>query len=360
MAQSIIRVILSLLLALVLQGCKGSPAASVQTEGEIHTYEVGTGITIEVYTPEGYRPENRYPVALFNDGEQLFSSSGWNLARTLDGLIDQDEIEPVIAVAIHAEGNRLDWYTPYEDPWITNNWGNYTPQAEIYAGIIMEEILPFIKDEFAIDETRVGIFGASLGGLFATWMGLHYPEVVTYSAGLSPSFWVAGHAIFEDLGSGYSSNHKFWFDIGTAEWNYYVPLYRALDQEGMTPGKNSFYYEVPDAEHSVSYWSERVRLPLKIFYGPPNPSPRSMEIVLECIPSQSRPGVFFRRMNPIITLSNDVRFSLAHRANYELLNGGGELGSEGSFRKDEGQSMEVRVTYRDFEQLVEIPKSFCE
>ncbi|WP_428235009.1 hypothetical protein [Gracilimonas sp.] len=191
-------------------------------------------------------------------------------------------------------------------------------------------------------------------------MGLKFPDKVKYSAGLSGSLWVADYSIFSEVEGSYDSEQKFWFDIGTNEWNYYVPLYTELDQHGVKPGENSFYYEVPNAAHVPSDWLQRIHLPLLAFFSPKtNPVPESLEVVIECIPSQSTPGRHFRRLNPIITLTNEVKYSLAHTASYSVLSGDAELGSEGSFRNNPQTEIEILVEYDSLSEAADIPVGWC-
>lgn len=317
-------------------------------------------MVIDVFIPENYTPDSTYSLLLLNDGENMFGDFSWNMDQILQNLISSGDIRPVIAVAIHSRGKRNNWYIPYNDPWITSNWGPYKPKALNYAQDIFTEVIPFIDEKFSIDTTEVGILGASLGGLISTWMGLNFPEKIKYSAGLSGSLWVADYSIFSEVDGPYNSGQKFWFDIGTNEWNYYIPLYAELDRSGLMPGVQNFYYEVPNGAHFIEDWIQRIDLPLKVFFSTDkNPEPVSLEVVLECIPSQSSPGKYFRRMNPIITLSNQVKYSLAHTASYTLLSGDAELGSEGSFINNPDSEIEILVEYKTFSKTVEIPVGWC-
>ncbi|MCP9290582.1 alpha/beta hydrolase [Gracilimonas sediminicola] len=317
-------------------------------------------MVIEVFVPEDYDPDSTYPLLLLNDGEDMFGGGSWGMDRVLQRLISDQKIKPVIAAAIYNQGQRMNWYIPYEDRWITTNWGPYTPSASGYAQDIFDYVIPYMDEHFSVDTSEVAIMGASLGGLISTWMGLKFPEKIKYSAGLSGSLWVADYSIFSEVEGSYDSGQKFWFDIGTTEWNYYVPLYTELDKHGVTPGENSFYYEVPNAAHVPSDWLQRIHLPLLAFFSPKtNPVPESLEVVLECIPSQSTPGRHFRRLNPIITLTNGVEYSLAHTASYSVLSGDAELGSEGSFRNNPQTEIEILVEYDSFSEAVDIPVGWC-
>ncbi|GAB5407953.1 MAG: hypothetical protein BalsKO_03180 [Balneolaceae bacterium] len=330
---------------------------------EIIQCSLTNGMIIELILPPDYNDSTSYPIMLFNDGETVFSGSGLNAKFTIDKLIKEKSIKPIITVAVYASGKRNNLYIPYDDDWITRNWGAYKPQAEQYYSEIINVLIPFIDERFSIDKNEIGIGGVSLGGLVSTWMGLKYPEKIKYSASLSGSFWVDDYRIFNEVRElGYNFGNKFWFDIGatTGEWNYYVPLYSKLDSVGVTPGEQSFYFEEKDAEHIFPDWRKRLELPLKIFFGTTDLEAEKMNVVLECIDSSSTLGLRFRRMNPIITLSNKAKFSLAHAATYKLLSGNGLLGSEGSFANDSGDELKVLIEYKEFSEQVTIPSGFCQ
>ncbi len=326
----------------------------------VHQVTLNNGMIIDLFLPEGYSSNKKYPLLLINDGEQIFQENGWNLEKILRDLIDKNKISPIIVAAVHSNGNRNNWYIPYKDNWITKNWGNYSPQSEYYANELIQKVIPELTKRYSVEQNEIGILGASLGGLVSTWLGLNYPEIIKYSASLSGSFWVADYKIVTDINSEYPPDNKFWFDIGTGEWNYYVPFYKALNDSGLVAGKQSFYYEVPDGQHTISDWSNRIENPLKLFFGThENTKVVSMNVIPECISSQSTPGKKFRRLNPVLKLSNEVRYSLAHNATYILINGSAEIGKEGSFFNDPDTEVKIRVNYQQFSEDITIPKGWC-
>jgi enterochelin esterase-like enzyme len=322
-----------------------------------------SGMVVDVSLPPNYSDTVKYPIMFLNDGESVFSANGLNAKFIIDNLIKTESIEPIITVAIYSQGRRNNLYIPYSDEWIVRNWGPYKSESEIYASLIINDLIPFLETQFSLDNEEVGIMGYSLGGLVSTWMGLKYPEYIKYSASLSGSFWVADYQIFNEVKeTGYDIENKFWFDIGatTGEWNYYVPLYSALDTAGVKPGEQSFYYEDKGARHTVSDWRKRLDLPLKLFFPPNEPTKEKMDVVLQCIQSAQNPERKFKRMNPIITFSNNAKYSLAHTAKYTLRSGNGQLGSEGSFLNDSGEELNVLVEYLDFSEEVVIPENYCQ
>ncbi len=352
--------ILNSILLLWIFSCSHPNEVVSQVSKQVERYTLPNGMIIDVYTPLEVNSEQSYPLLIINDGEVIFNQANWNFSTKLNQLIDSEEIEPIIAVAIHTSGNRNDWYIPYIDSWIMLNWGTYTPSSKEYANSIFEVVVPFIQKQYNIEENRTGIMGASLGGLVSTWMGIQYPEHIKYSASLSGSFWVNNYQIFKEVNTMENLEQKLWFDIGTNEWNYYVPFYKALDEKGLEPGIQNFYYEVPDARHTNADWLKRIHLPLKLFYGTDTEStPESMKVHLECIPSQSVPGRKFRRLNPVLTLSNGIKYSLAHTATYSLESGKAQIGIDGSFIPEGGSDIEINVFYQDFSSSVKISEDWC-
>jgi enterochelin esterase-like enzyme len=333
---------------------------SGQVPERVEKHSLPNGLTIDVYLPPGYDKEIGYPVLIFNDGEFIFDQNAWNMSPLLDQLIISKEINPIIGIAVHTGGKRNDWYIPYQDLWIQQNWGEYTPSAHKYAEQLLEEVIPFVQQHYSVNDSETGIIGASLGGLISTWTGIHYPEHFKYSASLSGSFWVDDHHIFDEAADVTDHGQTYWFDIGTGEWNYYVPLFRILDDVGFRPGSRNFYYEVPNGKHIASDWLNRIEIPLKVFYGTdPDPLPEALNVHLECIPSKSVPGKKFRRLNPVVTLSNGVKYSLAHTASYTVIQGEVEIGTDGSIQNNPNTLAEILVKYGSLSGKIAIPYGWC-
>ncbi len=333
-----------------------------QVPGQVHRTQLEAGVLIDIYTPPEYSERRDYPLLLLHDGEVIFDKNNWNLASVLDDLIVRKRIEPIIAVAIHHQGKRNDWYIPYEDPWIRRNWGSYTPSSDEYARLILQDVIPYLESEYHITKGRTGVMGFSLGGLISTWLGVHFSDEFKYSASLSGSYWVSDHQLFNEAKAGpiENSGQIYWFDIGTDEWNYYVPLYKILDDQGFEAGEQSYYYEVPGGQHSSPYWLNRLQIPLTLFYGTEkNSEPQSMDVHLQCIPSQSVPGRKFRRLNPVVSLQHGIKYSLAHKATYTVTVGDIQLGSEGSFSNNPEIDSEVLVEYGALSSRVAIPQGWC-
>lgn len=312
---------------------------------------------VDVYLPANYSENKAYPVIYFNDGQMLFKSGqSIRLREKLDKLIAKKQIEPIIVVGIYADIERTSNYVPYNDAYIAQNDFLFQPKAKTYAKDLTKKIIPYIDKKYSTLKDKEGraIFGFSHGGLNATWLLLNYPNFFSMAAALSPSFWVANYQIFEEAKK-FTAPSKIWFDIGTQEWNYYVPMIQPLLEAGGTYGTNVFYYEVLHGTHQANSWASRIHFPIQIFAGTNPAKPQTMETFVEVIPSQSRKNIYFQRLNPIITLSNGVKFSLANQAKYTLLNSeDGKILDDGRFEFHTGKDLEVEIIYKTLKNSITI------
>ncbi len=335
---------------------------NASAKGRIVHHAISDKAEISIYLPDSYGSNKPYQTIYFNDGETIFSAGyGWELEKKLDRLIGDKIIEPVIVVAIHSKGNRLSLYNPYHDYWIKQNWGFYTPQAIAYTELISETIIPFVEKNYSVKKevSSRAIFGYSLGGLHATWAGLVKANVFGFSAGLSPSYWVADKAIMNEIIS-QPGESRFWFDLGTAEWEYYIPFYKKLQQAGLKAGTDCFYYEMKDGGHTAADWIKRIEYPLIAFAGINKDNrPVTMELVFECIPSLSVPGKVYRRVNALVHLANGIRYTLSNTARYSLLKGDIKLGDDGTITAGTESKAEVEVSYADFRKRISFTIDDC-
>ena len=202
--------------------------------------------------------------------------------------------------------------------------------------------------------------GYSFGGLQAIWMALHYPNLFSFSAGLSPSFWVNEYEIFTD-GERRKPGQSFWFDIGTAEWNYYVPFIEALKKTGGKYGENIFYSEIPNGAHNAYWWRKRVIYPIMIFAGAKNNDIKKLDVEIEIITGQSKSDVYYQRLNPVVTLNNGIQYSIASEAIYTVLNPeAGLVKSDGRFEFSGSENLKIEVTYSGFRKLVNVKYKYVQ
>jgi predicted alpha/beta superfamily hydrolase len=181
---------------------------------------------LRVWLPPGYGlPENsgdRYPVCYLNDGQNLFdrttSFAGieWQVDETADRLIRDGVIPPMIFVGIDNTGlERLKEYLPYRsvNPLVLR------PQGNKYPAFLLEEVLPFIQQNYRIakgpENTALG--GSSLGGLISLFVAMAAPGVFGRLLLESPSLWVSNRRILRDARRFRQWPEKIFLAIGTRE-----------------------------------------------------------------------------------------------------------------------------------------------
>ncbi len=296
-------------------------------DSKIMRYGVKDLFTLDIYLPSTYDSTANYKVVYLNDGESIFG-----FKSEFDRLIGDAKISPIVVVGIHAGEKRMDKYIPYSDPWVKENWGHYYPFAEAYNSVLFDGIIPFVEKNFAVSDKASdrAIIGYSLGGLHATWAGLKNPKIFGVVGALSPSFWIDDYHIIKDQFEP-NSGQKFWFDIGTSEWNYYVDMIGNLDTLGWELGRDIFYFEEVGAGHSFNYWKDRIQYPLILLAGQQNMEIESFEIEITCIPSQSKPGLTYKRVVPQVSLKSGLKYTALSQVKYEVVKGKGHINEDGSY-----------------------------
>ncbi|MEO8172053.1 MAG: alpha/beta hydrolase-fold protein [Sediminibacterium sp.] len=320
-----------------------SSSASSQT----HSIEQKTvnGFRLSIYLPPGYHKGQVYKILYCNDGQTIFGSDGLNMDQQADDLLSKKLIGPLIMVGIHSDENRTSNYVPYDDEGARQDFGNYKPAADSYTQKIISKVIPFIEKEYGVAGSR-GIAGYSFGGLHATWATLHYPDLFNFSAALSPSYWVDDFRLFKEASKA-KKEQRYYFDMGTGEWNYYVPFIR---YSSLTLLENVFYYEAADAYHNINDWRKRIPNVLLLFAGKTDTTVYTWKIHQEIIKSAAT-GKFYLRINPVITYSNGLTCSLSYAATFLLLNPeDGVVNTDGSFRFNGTKDLKVKIIYKNEER----------
>lgn len=134
---------------------------------------LGNTRRISVYVPPGYNgSEARYPVLVVNHGDRALRSGAFQ--NTLDNLIGQKKIEPLIAIFVpRASGAE---------------YGG--PPSENYVKMLTEELLPHLDRHYRTDPKRRAAIGVGSAGLISTYAALKSPDVFQKVA--VQSFYVNG------------------------------------------------------------------------------------------------------------------------------------------------------------------------
>lgn len=140
----------------------------------------GDKITLDVYTPEGYRSGGRrYPViynihgrgGAYNRGDPV------NFRKAMVDAISRGILPPVIAV--YPDGTRNGWYADSKDKKI------------LIETHIIREIIPWVDSEYgtkASKQYRV-IQGMSMGGYGASLYAVKFPELFSICINYDGAMW---------------------------------------------------------------------------------------------------------------------------------------------------------------------------
>ena len=299
-------------------------------------------LTADIYYPSDYDSTRRYPIIYCNEGS--------NFGEIYGQLLSLDAA-PFIMVGIEGSNTRAERFLPYFDATLDP----YEPKAEEYTLAIINELIPEVESRYSINERKRAIFGISFSGIHATWAGIRYPEVFTFSAGLSPSYWVADNAIFSEGTSqlrveGFGARSKFYFDRGTAEWRSSLPMISTLANGELRYGSDIYYYEAIGGRHDGPSWSIRIEIPFRLFLEGSGKEIVSFDVSSYCVEEN---GAQQGRINPLVTLANNVVFSVMPLAEYEITEGSGDILSDGRYALN-SSTMTVEVSYAGFTSTVEL------
>lgn len=165
-------------------------------------------------------------VLYLNDGQDL---KELRLLETLKLLYDQNAIQPLIIVAIHANKDRLLEYGISSIPDYKNR-GN---RANNHKNFVLHELRPFLNSLLKIQQQPSTTYfaGFSLGGLSAMDIGFKNSKYFSKIGVFSGSFWWRSKALtdpsFDEkkdrimhrivANSKPDLNQKFWFECGTKD-----------------------------------------------------------------------------------------------------------------------------------------------
>ena len=240
---------------------------------------------VVVYLPPGYSEKDNfpYPVALLQDGQNIFDTQtavfgvDWGVEETAERLIVEQEIRPVILVAVYNSPDRVIEYTPFPDP--EHGGGG----ASLYEEFLLEELLPFLETRYHLSKRTEdrAVIGSSLGGLLALHLGWSHPKQFGSVGSLSPSLWWGRRGMITGIAGREAPplRPQIWIDGGTLESeaddnNNGVPdliddlrtMRVVLQSKGYELDKDLHYREVEGQRHDEHAWSLRVGDVLRAFF----------------------------------------------------------------------------------------------
>jgi enterochelin esterase-like enzyme len=212
---------------------------------------------------------------ILNDGQD---SEALQIKYTIERLSQRDEIEPIIAVAIHA-GDRMQEYGVAGE----KDFSGRGSKAGLYTDFIIQELVPYLNNYFPVDGGNISIAGFSLGALSALDIAWNNPAVFQKVGAFSGSFWWRNldatdqqfdekvHRIMHNQIRDTKKNPqlKFWFQTGTKDENSdrnkngvidsiddTLDLIAELTKKGYRPFHDIVYHEVKGGEHNQHTWAQ--------------------------------------------------------------------------------------------------------
>jgi len=237
MKKSSIAVALVCVLALHMPGIglAQTHAPVMLQSSELHQISTNSGTQFDIYVsfPLGYDSsgDTKYPVFYVTDAKM-----GFALVTQAYRLMQMgEEVIPVILVGVdtpnmsapESRASRKFLLTPtrsvLDEKESAARYGAevQTGGAGAFRSVLKNEIIPWVNERFPTSDVR-GLFGYSLGGLFATHVLFVEPELFSHYLIGSPSLWWDDAIIFE-LEKDYAKEHenlsaRAFFSVGAEEY----------------------------------------------------------------------------------------------------------------------------------------------
>lgn len=130
----------------------------------------GTEHALWVYTPLDYDRRGAYPLLILLDGQWM--NGPMQVPAMADALIKHKRLQPLVIAMLESgnQANRL-------QDFVSNDQ---------YATTIVEELLPQLQQDYAINTANLGIGGVDLGAIAAAYTALNYAQTFASLIMLSP------------------------------------------------------------------------------------------------------------------------------------------------------------------------------
>lgn len=256
---------------------------------------------VDIWLPNGYSEDEKYPVLYMHDGQMLFDAEttwnkqAWEVDEIAGKLIAENSTQKFIVVGIwnNNQKRHSEYFPqkPYESltkiqkDTLTAQLKkagrvstNFKPISDDYLKYIVKELKPFVDKKFSTkkDKNNTFIAGSSMGGLISIYAICEYPTVFGGTACLSthwPEIFTVENNPFPNAFLSYlkknlphPKTHKIYFDYGDETLD---ALYPKLQKEvDLVMLENGFYINnwvtkfFPGDDHSEKSWKERLDIPL--------------------------------------------------------------------------------------------------
>ena len=255
----------------------------------LHSTHLDRDVLIDIYLPPVSSGDKHVSLLIINDGQDL---PKFYFDQMLAELYEQKEIEPILCVGIHCSAERkMEYGTANE-----LDYKGRGAKARSHQQFVLNQLLPYIIENFGNNFKEKAYAGFSLGGLSAIDTVWDYPEYFSKAAVFSGSLWWRS----KDLDEGYNEDtdriiHKliregdykpglqFYFTTGSLDEKMdrnnngiidsiddTLGLIEELEKKGYKNSNDIRYINYEDGKHDVKTWGRAMPAFLKWGWGRSN------------------------------------------------------------------------------------------
>ncbi|MCS7012691.1 MAG: alpha/beta hydrolase-fold protein [Chloroherpetonaceae bacterium] len=234
------------------------PRGTMSETLRLQSRHLGYAVAIQVYLPFGYERLSRLPALYVTDGHEYADDEMGALCTTLDNLIYDKRLEPVVAVFIDPrnpdnpnENRRLEEY----------------PANPKFLKFVTKEVVPLIDALFNTDAkaSARAFIGTSFGGLCAAYVGIKAPDVFQQIGVQSPSFWK-----YPEIFELYEKSPRLPLRIYISSGTIHDTALRARQMHDVLTRKGyEHFYRETNESHSWGTWRGTLEEMMLYFFGKP-------------------------------------------------------------------------------------------
>jgi enterochelin esterase-like enzyme len=240
----------------------------------LNSKALGRTVKCTAFIPDNIESNGCTNLLLINDGQE---AGNLKLKQTIELLYNGSRIQPLLAIAVHANEDRLQEYGTAGRP----DFKQRGAKADAYSQFIKNELLPYIQTETNVNRFQnVAYAGCSLGGLSALDIAWHHPQLFDKVGVFSGSLWWRSKGLDEGYTDADRIMHriiretetkpklKFWLQTGTndetADRNKNgiidaiddtIDLIKELENKGYRRPGDIQYLEIVGGRHHADTWA---------------------------------------------------------------------------------------------------------
>lgn len=169
---------------------------------------------IWIYSPSFYDEKDKYGLIIAFDGQNAFFKNKMEKKNPYGGIQLDEYVEKIkektgkkyIVVGIDNGSKYRDEELTMDSSFgdvcadnIENNEGFYNGNLDGLLDFIIETVLPYVRRNYSIDCSNVGLYGVSSGGLASFYGALRNPDVYSFALSFSPAFLLFSMKDFESF-----------------------------------------------------------------------------------------------------------------------------------------------------------------